>query len=126
MEYLKDRKTTGEILKKYREDSGLKQSELAEEFQVSGQLISQIERNERTFSEEMQKKYLSKFKFTPNEMEDIAFYEDYRSAGFRTKNHIQFLEEENAELKKIIEANSKGLKIIDFVKTLALEEFLKS
>lgn len=124
MRYIHERPTTGEILKKYREDSNLKQGDLASEFSCSAQLISQIERNERTLTSDMQDKYFKKFDISYAEKEDIAFYEDFRVSQPRTKTYIRDLEELVEELKKEVIIDQKVRQIIEFVKTLALKDFL--
>lgn len=125
MIYIKDRLTTGDILIKYREALGINQKELAKEFNVSAQYISQLERNEKNFSEDMQEKYYSKFQITLNEKEAIAFYEDFRVTKFRTKAHILELEEENAAMKKQINKSKKGDEVIECLKKIALKDYLE-
>lgn len=124
MKYIHERPTTGEILKKYREEQNLKQGDLSSEFNCSAQLISQIERNERTLTTDMQDKYFKKFDISYAEKEDIAFYEDFRVSQPRTKTYIRDLEELVEELKKEVIIDQKGRQIIEFVKTLALKDFL--
>lgn len=116
--------STGEILKEHREEKGLKQSDIAKEFGCTAQLISKIERNERSLSDDILEKYLNFFDLSPEEEEAVAFYEDYRTSGIKTKLFIHSLQERVAELEKENARERKGREVIEVLKSLALKEYL--
>ncbi len=100
--------STGEILKGYREEKGFKQSDIAKEFGCTAQLISKIERNERSLSDDILEKYFQFFDLSPEEEAAVTFYEDYRAAGIKTKLYIHSLQEKVAELEKENSREKKG------------------
>lgn len=125
MLYIDDRPTTGEILKKYRINSGMQQSELAEKFECSKSLISSIETDARTLSKDMREKYYKAFEITLREKDEINFYEHYRLINHRIKDYIRDLEEENKKLMERFNELGVAEKIVEIIKKSALKDFLK-
>lgn len=122
---MRNKKSTGEILKKYREDKKIKQNDLCKIFNVTSQMISDLERNVKTLSEDMFKKYCDYFDISNEDKEAISFYEDYRNTGVKTKHYIAELEDTVEKLRKENLADEKGRQIIEFLKNLALKDFLE-
>lgn len=116
--------STGEIIKKHREKKGLRQTDLAEKCSCTSQFISGVERNAYAVSSSFIEKCSEIFEFTLEEREAISFYEDYRTAGIKTKLYIEELESEVRKLKQEIEKDSFGRDIANYVTNLSLRRMV--
>lgn len=109
-------KTTGEILKKYREDNKYTVVELALKLNISQVLLTYLENNKRNLSdsvfEQMQKV------FPKNICDEIKAYEDYKKTPDSIKKKIKILENSNNEEVKLTKKDR--LKMEEFLNEASL------
>lgn len=105
--------TTGEILKKKREEKGISASRLAEILRVSQPYVTAIENNAKRPSKEYLSNIYIEFIFSEEDIKNIEEYEKFRRLPADIQEKLIQLENNNQ--KKVMESNLKPLTEEDFI-----------
>ena len=95
-------RSTGEILKKYREKAGMTITKLAEKLEKSVGYINDIEKSRKPFPKtEVGKNLISILKISDEDIEAIQKFEDYLKTPEGVWNELEKLQSEVVRLRKL-------------------------
>lgn len=122
---IKEIKTTGEILRKYINESNLTQKEIADEFKMTRSYLSEILNNKKPPSSDFLEKFKNKFGLTIDDEYNVRLYDKFKKIDPEWQQIIfELINNSNKTLEKE-ERYKNYLKFERFFKDIIIDEFSK-